>query len=129
MNNNNEKQTWWQRNKKKALIIGGVVVAVGIGYIIIKNKDTICNLIRQTGTIPNKSNSNPDSPIIERLSAESITSHCPINNGEPFGVSGHIRNLADGQHPSDKKIAEAASLGITLGHNQTLVDTYMKNVA
>ena len=127
--NNNERQSWWQRNKKKVLIIGGVVAAIGIGYIIVKNKDPICEFIKQADTIPNGNILAADSHILESIPTEQIVSHSPINNGDPFDVSGHIRNLANGHHASAEKIAEAAELGITLGENQTLVSAYMKNAA
>lgn len=106
-----------------------MVAAACIGYVIVKNKDTICELIKHTDAIPNGNNLAADSHILESIPTEPIVSHSPINNGDPFDVSGHIRNLANGHHASAEKIAEAAALGITLGENQTLVDPYMKNAA
>ena len=47
MNEQNKTETtWWERNKKKVLIIGGVVVAVGVGVLIFKNKDALTALVR-----------------------------------------------------------------------------------
>lgn len=52
-----------------------------------------------------------------------------INDGIPFSVSSHVRNLGKNRFPSAEKVNLANSLGIVLGTHQTLVDEYMKNVA
>ena len=44
-------------------------------------------------------------------------------------VCGHIRNLPKWQHHSTEKAIEAASKGIELRSNQTLVDGYIKYAA
>lgn len=131
---NNTEMTWWERNKKKVLIIGGVVIAVGIGIVVFKNKDVLIELIKKGKAAANNIPQN-DEPIIIKTTSnaptevniEVVAVNTPINNGEPFEVKGFIRNLPDSRCPSAEKIAQAARLGIELGEHQTLVDPYMKN--
>jgi hypothetical protein len=52
-----------------------------------------------------------------------------INNGEPFGVCGHPRNLPKGWNASAEKIALALENGTELGEHQTWVKNYLKNCA
>ena len=113
--------TWWERNKKKVLIIGGVVIAVGIGIVVFKNKDVLIELIKKGKAAANNIPQN-DEPIIFKstsnaptsVNMEVTTTNTPINNGEPFEVKGFIRNLPDSRCPSAEKRAHAARLGIEL---------------
>ena len=131
---NNTEMTWWERNKKKVLIIGGVVIAVGIGIVVFKNKDVLIELLKKGKSDANNIPHN-DEPIIFKntsnaptsVNIEVTTTNTPINNGEPFEVKGFIRNLSEGRCPSAEKRAQAARLGIELGEHQTLVNSYMKN--
>ena len=131
---NNTEMTWWERNKKKVLIIGGVVIAVGIGIVVFKNKDVLIELIKKGKAAANNIPQN-DEPIIIKTTSnaptevniEVVAVNTPINNGEPCEVKGFIRNLPDSRCPSAEKRAQAARLGIELGEHQTLVDPYMKN--
>lgn len=132
---NNTKTTWWERNKKKVLIVGGVVVAVGVGILVFKNKDTLIALVKRGKGLASNVPQIAD-PIVIETTSEIITSDTEastvsklLNNGLPFEVEGFIRNLPDTCHPSAEKIAQAAALGIDLGEHQTLVNSYMKNVA
>lgn len=50
-----------------------------------------------------------------------------INNGDPYGVRDHIRNLPVGWHASDSHIKMAQEMGIELKENQTIVPSYFKN--
>ena len=137
MNEQNKTETtWWERNKKKVLIIGGVVVAVGVGVLIFKNKGALIALVKGGKKLASKVPPIADPSMIETttevittVETEAITVSKTLNNGVPFGVEGFIRNLPDGWHPSAEKSAQAAALGIVLGEHQTLVDPYMKNVA
>ena len=52
-----------------------------------------------------------------------------LNNGEPFPVKGHARNLPAGQNASAEKIEAAIRIGIVLEENQTYVEDYIKNCA
>ena len=132
---NNTEMTWWERNKKKVLIIGGVVIAVGIGIVVFKNKDVLIELIKKGKAAANNIPQN-DEPIIIKNTSNTptavnieitTTTNTPINNGEPFDVKGGIRNLSGGRRPSAVKLAQAARLGIVLGEHQTLVNPYTKN--
>lgn len=137
MNEHNKiETTWWKRNKKKVLIIGEVVVAVGVGVLVFKNKDALIALVKggkklssKVPPIADTTNIETTTEVITTVETEAITVSKTLNNGDPFGVEGFIRNLPDGWHPSVEKIAHAAALGIKLGEHQTLVDPYMKNVA
>lgn len=137
MNEQNKTEaTWWERNKKKVLIIGGVVVAVGVGVLVFKNRDALIALLKRGKGLASNVPQIADPTIIETTSevitvvdTEAITVSKTLNNGLPFGVEGFIRNLPDGWHPSAEKIAQAAEMGIELGDHQTLVNPYMKNVA
>ena len=133
---NNTKTTWWERNKKKVLIVGGVVVAVGVGILVFKNKDTLIALVKRgkglASNVPQIADPiviETTSEIITSVDTEASTVSKLLNNGLPFEVEGFIRNLPDTCHPSAEKIAQAAALGINLGEHQTLVNSYMKNVA
>ena len=128
--------TWWERNKKKVLIIGGVVVAVGVGFLIFKNKDALIALVKKGEVIANEIPKIADSTVIESASKiisavdkETITVSKPLNNGIPFEVKGFIRNLPKNWNPSSEKIAQAAALGIELGEHQTFVNSFIKNAA
>ena len=74
------------------------------------------------------------------MSTSSVEIPAPIHNAvlqtrayttptEAFGVSRHIRTMATGKHHSAAKAAEAATLGIDLLPNQTLVGPYTKCAA
>jgi hypothetical protein len=52
-----------------------------------------------------------------------------INNGNPFPVSLHPRNLSNGRNASAEKIAQAEKIGLRLEKNQTFVNKYEKNAA
>lgn len=129
----NTEMTWWERNKKKVLTIGGVVIAVGIGIVVFKNKDALIEFMKKE-KMTTKSVPKNDEPLAiqESLNAiigDAIKDSKPINNGNPFPVNTHIRNLSNGRCPSAEKKAQAEKLGIELGENQTLVIEYIKNAS
>ncbi len=135
-NQNNTEMSWWKRNKKKVLIIGGVVVAVGIGVLVFKNKDVLIALIKKSKTVANTAPIIDSQPIIEKIpevtnvvNVETVIPNTPINNGVPFEVNGFVRNLPNNWYPSAEKLGQAAALGIELGEHQTFVNPYKKNVA
>ena len=133
---NNKEQTWWERNKKKVFIIGGVVVAVGIGILIYKNKDAILALVGGSTAIANST-----TPLVEEtekeavdkfttvVSQEIVTDNTPSENCKLVEVSSFIRNLPETWHASVEKQEEAKRLGIKLDPHQTIVDPYVKSVA
>ena len=127
---NNTEMTWWERNKKKVLIIGGVVVAVGIGVVVFKNKDALIGLVKK-GKITVPKVAIPDvKQVIDIVpeattvvKTENVLTTTLLNNGQPFEVKGFIRELPKDYHLSAEKRAQAAALGIVLGEHQTLVDS------
>ena len=135
-NNENQKTNWWSRNKKKVMIVGGVIIIGGISYLIFRNRSTLMKLLKSgvpakvgTEMVKEPSVINIITDVADLPSVVSETSKLPINGGEAFEVIGHIRNLGENRFPSAGKIAEALEKGITLGPHQTLVDSYLKNVA
>lgn len=129
-------ENWWTKNKKKVgILCGGICMGVGIGiltYLGIKNKDAILSLFKTSKTIiPQAVESITDTgaEIVEIAVPAKIIEKAPINGGEIFGVSEHIRNLGANRLPSQAKVAEALAKGVILGENQTLVDSYFKNAA
>ena len=125
---------WWHRNKKKVYIVGGIILAVGIGYVGYRNSDAIKGLF----TVVKPEDlvmKNPQRITNIKSSGTNIlletteTTTKIINNGNAFDVNGYLRTLPLGWKASPEKIAEAAERGITLLGNQTLVDSYTKNIA
>ena len=127
----------WIKEHKQELIIAGVSIGVlallilGIKHeaeikmlwdnlrrLTKKNSEALTDRLAQTATQA------PNMPAQEELVAIVFDSNRP-----PFEVSGHIRNLPNGQHASPEKIAEALEHGISLMDGQTLVDSYMKGGA
>ena len=135
-NNETKKTSLWERNKKKIMIVGGVIIIGGISYLIFRNRNTLMKLLKigvpaEIGTdmIKEPSIINIITDAVDLPTVVSEASKLPINGGEAFKVIEHIRNLGENRFPSAGKIAEALEKGITLGPNQTLVDSYFKNVA
>ena len=135
-NNETKKTSLWERNKKKIMIVGGVIIIGGISYLIFRNRNTLMKLLKigvpaEIGTdmIKEPSIINIITDAVDLPTVVSEASKLPINGGEAFKVIEHIRNLGENRFPSAGKIAEALEKGITLGQNQTLVDSYFKNVA
>ena len=133
---NKDNKNWWERNKKKVFIAGGIVIAVGVGIVIFKNKDAVLTLLKKQKSAPsnvkpilNKIVTNAAKEITAADDSEIAFTRIIYNNGQPFVVQGFIRNLPEGQHPSPEKIARALELGIVLGENQTYVESYLKNVS
>lgn len=137
MNEQNKiETTWWERNKKRFSSSAELQLPLVQGVLVFKNKDALIELVKGGKKLASKVPPIADTTIIETttevittVETEAITVSKTLNNGNPFGVEGFIRNLPDGWHPSAEKIAQAAALGIKLGEHQTLVDPYMKNVA
>lgn len=94
-----------------------------------------------TRVVPIPTVSVPDPKPLHTLSVDTISQQVSctlptdysgtsvINNGEPFLVNSHIRNLPQGRFASPEKIAEAASYNITLEEGQTFVSPYYKNMS
>lgn len=125
----------WVKAHRKQLLFAGISVTAILGVIIgLKNKDAILDLwnsLEDSITkVPEKmpepmSVAQVPYPTLEEvISVRSYTSP-----QETFDVSQHIRNLSGGRHHSAEKAAEAATLGISLLPNQTIVNTYTKCAA
>jgi len=132
----NTEMTWWERNKKKVLTIGGVVIAVGIGIVVFKNKDALIEFMKKekmtTKSVPQNDEQLAIQESLNAITALDIDSNPDsktINNGNPFKVITHIRNLSNGRCPSAEKRKEAENLGIHLGEHQTFVNEYIKNAS
>lgn len=125
---------FWHRNKKTVLAIKGVLLAVGAGYVVYKNWDSLKDVFisgdTKSAMIPNpKVTVDIQAQITEALPEKTATITKIINNGEAIDVSMHIRNMPIGWKASQEKIEKAVKLGINLLENQTIVDPYLKNVA
>ena len=126
---------WGKRHKKGLLIAGGTIVAIGAICLVYKNWDSIIPLFKTIKSEPIVSNKpmvsvKVEIPVVDVIS-ESPTEDVSkiINNGNPFPVSLHPRNLSNGRNASEEKIAQAEKLGITLKEHQTWVIEYEKNAA
>lgn len=150
-------RSWIRRHKKIIIIVGSSLAAVCGGLLLYHNREFFEGLLSDSNTkkemtgnnldnITCKSNVNeiieqdsmktgmdiPDitEKLVEKVEATADT-ECSktINDGLPFFVNGTIRNLHEGWTASQEKIEEAQKLGIVLGPNQTIVDSFYKNVA
>lgn len=128
---NNENNNWWSRHKKKVFVIGGITIAVAAcGIVLYINRDKVIPLVKestvkictfiQNFTVIEESKTTPIDVFKERR---------PINNGEPFIVSEHIRNMSQNRQASPEKLKLAKELGLTLKDHQTFVNSYTKNIA
>ena len=96
---NYTEMTWWERNKKKVLIIGGVVVAVGIGVVVFKNKDALIGLVKK-GKITVPKVAIPDvKQVIDIVpeattvvKTENVLTTTPLNNGQHLRSRGLFVN-------------------------------------
>ena len=126
---------WVKKHKNGVLIAGGVIVAIGAGYTAYKNLDTITSIFKTTKPAPLVLNNPPASvkvalPIVDVIPAIPTEAASKIiNNGEPFRVCGHPRNLPTGWNASAEKTALALEYGFKLDENQTWVENYLKNCA
>ena len=134
-NKKNEFLNWINTHKKQLLVAGVSVVIIVSVISCINDKENLIELwtklrkfVPNTVTQPNECISSIPSSLTV---SESVSIPCKYTTPKKsFEVSRHIRTLPGGRHHSSKKAAEAASLGIVLQPNQTLVDGYQKyNVA
>ena len=128
----------WIRMHKKEILTGVCLVAGTVAGILVCKKLQACELSFSSLQLESKNTSFQEAmhtasletsfeqrtaSLIE-ISQEALVS---INDGEPFDVTKHIRNLNGGRLPSEEKIRTALENGFILGPNQTWVDTYTKN--
>ena len=124
----------WVKSHKTELILAGVSITTIIGVILgLRNKDALAELWATLSKSITKSpvetsvaaSAATATPVLETVA--STRAYTPPT--EAFDVSRHIRTMAEGWHHSAEKAAEAASLGIELLPNQTLVGPYTKGAA
>lgn len=134
-NNEHSFTTWVKKHKKGILIAGGAIVAIGAGCVVYKNWDSITSMFKTVKPGPIEIN-NPQASVKAAMPVVDVIAERPtesvskiINNGEPFGVCGHPRNLPKGRNASAEKIALALEQGIELREHQTWVEDYLKNCA
>ena len=127
----------WSRNNRKQIIVAGVAMTAIAGVLIglkrrnimqeIRNSAVACDLKLRSDEIVAGTVLNVDYEIGKDASINIISK--PDNrtiSRNPFEVTGHVRNLPAGWHPSQEKIDFAQTQGIDLLENQTFVNTYTK---
>lgn len=126
---------WVKKHKKGILIAGGTIVAIGAGWMVYRNWDSINGIFKTIKPEPVVIK-NPQASVKAAMPVVDVVPEGPtqavtkiINNGEPFGVCGHPRNLSDGRNASAEKIAQALENGIELREHQTWIENYLKNCA
>lgn len=129
----NELQVWLEEHKKQMIVAGIGIATVGVIVLGVRNSQ-IHNKVQ---FVLRKNTKMKDIEIatlipgVEQLSILDTT--IPFQEDDlkrkVFEVSQHVRTMTGGRKHSEEKAIEAASLGIILLPNQTLVDSYMKGVA
>ena len=134
-NNEHTFTTWVKKHKKGILVTGGAIVAIGAGYMVYKNWDSLTVRFKTIKPEPNVINNSSLSVKVE-MPVEEVTPKIPsevvsknINNGESFCVREHRRTLSNGRNASAVKLAQAQEHGIILEEHETLVKSYSKNCA
>ena len=133
--NSKGKLIAWIKMHKKQLALAGVGCTATLILVILglKNKDELLALWTSLSKAMNPSLEQSDLPIQECESSISLPSaimpRTYTRPSEQTDVRWHLRTLADGWHHSAAKKAEADAMGIVLAPNQTIVDSYSKNVA
>lgn len=125
----------WVKAHRKQLVLAGISVATIIGVIIgLKNKEAILDLWNSLeDSITKVPEKLPEPMCVAQVTPPALEEVISVRSytspQEAFDVSQHIRNMSGGRHHSAEKAAEAATLGISLLPNQTIVDTYTKCAA
>lgn len=133
--NSKGKLIAWIKMHKKQLALAGVGCTATLILVILglKNKDELLTLLTSLSRAMNPSLEQSDLPIQECESSISLPSaimpRTYTRPSEQTDVRWHLRTLADGWYHSAAKKAEADAMGIVLAPNQTIVDSYSKNVA
>ena len=147
MENTTKKEHSQSRMKK--VVIGTLGVAAGIcgGFLLFKFREPIkqnltCLFSKgSASSLPLAQAERHSTNLVKEISKQGLpeivepvksavvnNSEKPIlNGGQPFFVSGGLRNLPSTRNASPEKRALAEALGITLLDHQTLVNDYMKN--
>ncbi len=133
--NSKGKLIAWIKMHKKQLALAGVGCTATLILVILglKNKDELLTLWTSLSKAVNSPLERSALPIQECESnipmPSAIMPRTYTRPSEQTNVRWHLRMLPDGWHHSAAKKAEADAMGIVLPPNQTIVDSYSKNVA
>lgn len=122
----------WIKKHKKKLIFAGVSVPVILAVIIgIKNRDELIkawkSLIKLADETSKRLTDITISADWDNISVpETMDFNVPNRQADLIDVCSHIRNLHEGQTPSEEKIMSAAKMGYVLKPRQTWVEAYTK---
>lgn len=128
----------WVKQHKKPIIVGCCIVVATVAGVLIYKKlslpksgierlKPLHQLERAALSQPLKIEC-PKLPSVDPITKSSVVEMATcLNDGEPFEVSKHIRNLPSNRQPSTDKILRALENGIELSEHQTWVDSYTKN--
>lgn len=126
----------WVKANKKPLILAAIGVAATAGVVCgIRSRKSAVDLMalheKTEKRLPKElGEAVPVVQLIEPVELEPVVpARSYTKPTVPFDVTGHIRNLPEGQHHSAEKAAQAVARNIPLKPNQTLVDTYSKYAA
>jgi hypothetical protein len=133
MKEKKEQFLLWVKNNRKELIVVGISITALICIILgLKNKDNLIELWNSLKHYTENSTTTPQT-LIPSPSTVTVELSTPTRTYTPpklpFDVTSHLRTLPDGKHHSAEKAIEASMMGIDLLPNQTLVDSYKKNLA
>ena len=128
--------TWWRRNKQRVMVLGGVAATIAAGCLLYANRDAALELVKKAagslgawGGASETAGMVADVVAVCAIPVASVgVTRGPLNGGNPFPVSGHVRNLPAGRSCSAANRALAAANGITLADCQSYIPAYMKNV-
>ena len=134
MNSKSELIAWIKAHKKQ-LALAGIGCTATLIFVVLglKNKDELTALWASLlkGTKP--SLAQPALPVQKHEAntpmLNEIVPRTYTHPSEQIDVRRHLRTLADGWHQSAAKKAEAEAMGIVIAQNQTIVDSYSKNIA
>lgn len=107
---------WFKKHKTALLVVGGVTLAAALAYVLKQvgaSEETIAVIIEPLQT----------DDLVNQVKQMEIKRAYTVPQ-EPVYTKMHPRTLPIGQHASQRKLDEAAALGIILADNQTLVDGY-----
>lgn len=126
-------EAWaWAKAHRRQLILTGISIVSLAAFILgIRNKESLFALLTSlkerlrvsSGSVPVKCQA-LSAPVSVKEVLETTRSYTQPT--VPFDVSQHIRTLSGSRQHSVEKAMEAASMGIMLRPNQTLVDAYTK---
>lgn len=137
----NKVKNWIKNHEKELLVTGAGIITIVIGIVCFHKRENIKDFCKNIKIKTNETS-------LDSITHEVVnnTNKLELNNvnclpendiikdlpkrkkpDEPFDVTRHIRNLHEGQKPSDEKIKSALEYGIKLELGQTWVDYYEKN--